>query len=106
MRVLGRGMKCLARALFCGVLALSSWQNALAQDGGAGTSPHPSYGATALAQRLPASASERTLKEADFRGRPRLRMLDLLSTVPGLYVVQHAGGGKANQYFLRGFDAD
>jgi outer membrane receptor protein involved in Fe transport len=25
---------------------------------------------------------------------------------PGLYVVQHAGGGKANQYFLRGFDAD
>jgi hypothetical protein len=26
--------------------------------------------------------------------------------VPGVYVVQHAGGGKANQYFLRGFDAD
>jgi outer membrane receptor protein involved in Fe transport len=26
--------------------------------------------------------------------------------VPGLYTNQHAGGGKANQYFLRGFDAD
>ncbi len=26
--------------------------------------------------------------------------------MPGLFSVQHAGGGKAQQYFLRGFDAD
>ncbi len=38
--------------------------------------------------------------------RPRLRPGDLLEAVPGLFAVQHAGGGKANQYFLRGFDAD
>jgi outer membrane cobalamin receptor len=25
---------------------------------------------------------------------------------PGLVLVQHSGGGKANQYFLRGFDVD
>ncbi|HVJ18369.1 MAG TPA: TonB-dependent receptor, partial [Polyangiaceae bacterium] len=31
---------------------------------------------------------------------------ELLEAAPGLVVVQHAGGGKANQYFLRGFDAD
>lgn len=38
--------------------------------------------------------------------RPRLRPADIVEAVPGLFAVQHAGGGKANQYFLRGFDAD
>jgi hypothetical protein len=38
--------------------------------------------------------------------RPRLRPADILEAMPGLFAVQHAGGGKANQYFLRGFDAD
>jgi outer membrane receptor protein involved in Fe transport len=38
--------------------------------------------------------------------RPSRTAGDLLEAVPGLVVVQHAGGGKANQYFLRGFDAD
>jgi outer membrane cobalamin receptor len=31
---------------------------------------------------------------------------DLLRKVPGLFIGQHAGGGKAEQIFLRGFDAD
>lgn len=31
---------------------------------------------------------------------------DLLTLVPGLFVAQHAGGGKAEQLFLRGFDLD
>jgi outer membrane receptor protein involved in Fe transport len=38
--------------------------------------------------------------------RPRQRPGDVLEAAPGLFAVQHAGGGKANQYFLRGFDAD
>jgi outer membrane receptor protein involved in Fe transport len=38
--------------------------------------------------------------------RPTRAPGELLEAVPGLVVVQHAGGGKANQYFLRGFDAD
>ena len=29
-----------------------------------------------------------------------------METVPGMIVTQHAGGGKANQYFLRGFNLD
>jgi TonB dependent receptor/TonB-dependent Receptor Plug Domain len=29
-----------------------------------------------------------------------------LETVPGVIITQHAGGGKANQYFLRGFNLD
>jgi hypothetical protein len=52
------------------------------------------------------AASSTTIRDRDFLLRPHPRPADILSVTPGLYVVQHAGGGKANQYFLRGFDAD
>jgi hypothetical protein len=38
--------------------------------------------------------------------RPFLRRGELLEVVPGMIITQHAGGGKANQYFLRGFNLD
>jgi outer membrane receptor protein involved in Fe transport len=38
--------------------------------------------------------------------RPVLRTGELLEVVPGLIVTQHSGSGKANQYFLRGFNLD
>ena len=38
--------------------------------------------------------------------RPFLRRGELLEVVPGLIVTQHSGDGKANQYFLRGFNLD
>ena len=38
--------------------------------------------------------------------RPKRRTAELFEAVPGLFAVQHAGGGKADQWFLRGFDAD
>src|SRR5580692_4517768 len=37
---------------------------------------------------------------------PTYRPGELLETVPGLIVTQHSGEGKANQYFLRGFNLD
>ncbi len=37
---------------------------------------------------------------------PVLRTGELLEVVPGLIVTQHSGDGKANQYFLRGFNLD
>lgn len=43
---------------------------------------------------------------AQLSERPLLRPGELLETVPGLIITQHAGGGKANQYFLRGFNLD
>jgi len=52
------------------------------------------------------AASHILVSQRDLELRPRLRPGDLLEAVPGLFAVQHAGGGKANQYFLRGFDAD
>jgi hypothetical protein len=38
--------------------------------------------------------------------RPVNTAQDLLQLVPGLFIAQHAGGGKAEQIFLRGFDCD
>ncbi|WP_437571923.1 TonB-dependent receptor [Sorangium sp. So ce542] len=52
------------------------------------------------------AASRVSVGHRELELRPRLRPGDLLESVPGLFAVQHAGGGKANQYFLRGFDAD
>jgi hypothetical protein len=52
------------------------------------------------------AASSRTVRSRDFSLRPMRRPADLLEVAPGLIVMQHAGGGKANQYYLRGFDAD
>lgn len=52
------------------------------------------------------AASARTVRDRDLKVRPILRPGDLFRVTPGLMLVQHAGGGKANQYLLRGFDAD
>ncbi len=43
---------------------------------------------------------------ADLLVRPLLRVAELLEAIPGLIAAQHSGGGKANQYFLRGFNLD
>jgi TonB family protein len=59
-----------------------------------------------LAQRPITAASSFSVREREFRLRPIGSVADILRITPGILVVQHAGGGKANQYFLRGFDAD
>jgi len=65
---------------------------------------------TALAQGeatpLARSASSGTATAEQLENRPRLRTGELLEVVPGLIVTQHSGDGKANQYFLRGFNLD
>ncbi len=52
------------------------------------------------------SASEGVTGSSDLERRPILRPGELLETVPGVIVTQHSGSGKANQYFLRGFNLD
>jgi hypothetical protein len=52
------------------------------------------------------SASQGTVGAQEIQDRPILRSGEVLETVPGLIITQHAGGGKANQYFLRGFNLD
>ncbi|MBC8042105.1 MAG: TonB-dependent receptor [Rhizobacter sp.] len=58
------------------------------------------------ADREYSAASSRELRAVDFDLRPRQSAQDLLRLVPGLFIAQHAGGGKAEQIFLRGFDID
>jgi hypothetical protein len=52
------------------------------------------------------SASQGAVGEADLADLPLLRRGELLEAVPGMVVTQHSGDGKANQYFLRGFNLD
>jgi len=48
----------------------------------------------------------KTLSKVDLNRIPVNSAQDLLRKVPGLFIAQHAGGGKAEQIFLRGFDND
>lgn len=52
------------------------------------------------------SATQGTVSAKEIQDRPILRSGEVLETLPGLIITQHAGGGKANQYFLRGFNLD
>src|SRR5579862_2462673 len=52
------------------------------------------------------SASEGAIGAEELEDLPLLRKGELLEAVPGLVVTQHSGDGKANQYFLRGFNLD
>ena len=52
------------------------------------------------------AASSKYLSNIDFDSRPKNSAQDMLRLVPGLFIAQHAGGGKAEQIFIRGFDCD
>ena len=52
------------------------------------------------------SASEGTVTAKQLANRPLLRPAEVMEVVPGMIVTQHSGDGKANQYFLRGFNLD
>jgi len=52
------------------------------------------------------SGTQGAVGATEIEDRPILRSGEVLETVPGLIITQHAGGGKANQYYLRGFNLD
>ncbi len=52
------------------------------------------------------SASQGIVGYEDLNTRPILRVGELVEVVPGMIATQHSGGGKANQYFLRGINLD
>lgn len=52
------------------------------------------------------SSTFHNLSRIDLNLTPARSAQDLLRLVPGLFIAQHQGGGKAEQIFLRGFDAD
>ncbi len=53
-----------------------------------------------------ATASQGFVGAAELEARPFFRRGELLEVNPGVVKTQHSGGGKANQYFLRGFNLD
>lgn len=52
------------------------------------------------------AAAEGIIGSAEIAARPVSRTGEILEFVPGMVVTQHSGSGKANQYFLRGFNLD
>ena len=52
------------------------------------------------------AASEGIVGYDDFEQRPLSRPGELVEVIPGMIATQHSGTGKANQYFLRGFNLD
>jgi outer membrane receptor protein involved in Fe transport len=84
---------------------------ALVQAGGVPTATHAleEVVVTGKLEQLngdPISATVGVVTSEQLDLRPVLRTGELLEVVPGLIVTQHSGDGKANQYFLRGFNLD
>jgi hypothetical protein len=52
------------------------------------------------------AASEGTINQEQIANRPILRPGEVLEEIPGVVISQHSGEGKANQYYLRGFQLD
>jgi len=86
------------------VLVALSQQPALSYD----ASPLPEVVVTAPPVGVGAAdtASQGVVTQQRLQEFPTYRNAEALETVPGLVVTQHSGEGKANQYFLRGFNLD
>ena len=55
---------------------------------------------------IASASSEGAITSAQLTVRPLNRAAEVLETVPGMIISQHSGEGKANQYYLRGFNLD
>ena len=69
----------------------------------------PEMNVSAQADRAffaPDTASQGVVTGEQIQQQPTYRVGETLEVVPGLIVTQHSGEGKANQYFLRGFNLD
>jgi hypothetical protein len=88
-----------------GLTAISAWLACQAH--AAGTQSLAPVTVTADAHALVGradSATEGTVTAEQLAQRPLLRPAAVMEAIPGLIVTQHSGDGKANQYFLRGFN--
>lgn len=101
------------RSLFGAILVTNLIAPALAQEdmgnGTPGTVKLPEIFVLGRAEDLTGvakSASQGRVSQAQFKDRPVLRPAEVLEVIPGLIATQHSGTGKANQYFLRGFNLD
>lgn len=99
----------MIRPTFKAVVAATVAVSSSAWAGGVPTTVLEEVVVTGTLNRLqgaPSSASQGIVGSEQLDMRPVLRTGELLEVVPGLIVTQHSGDGKANQYFLRGFNLD
>jgi hypothetical protein len=97
------------RSLSVRVLALSALGMSFALDESRAQAiflPEISVLAGSGDRNAPNAASEITITPEQINAQPILRPGEALEQMPGLIVTQHSGEGKANQYFLRGFNLD
>ena len=64
--------------------------------------PNPAENLVGIAS----AGSEGAITAVQLAVRPVNRATEILETVPGMVISQHSGEGKANQYYLRGFNLD
>jgi len=102
-----------AAAGLVGVLACFVAGAAAAQTAPPATAPPPTqldpvvvYGREDSLVGAADTASEGTVGAVQLEERAIHRPGEILEAVPGLIVTQHSGEGKANQFFLRGFNLD
>jgi hypothetical protein len=92
-------------SLFLGLLAVAG--PAFGQTGASTVLPAVTVTAPVDLESQPTdAASEQRISGETLNTRPVTRPGEILEAVPGLIVTQHSGEGKANQYFLRGFNLD
>ena len=81
------------------------WNPALAHDEPLAINTLPEI--TVVGEKPVAASSERIIPDEQILLQPQGRPADLLRLVPGVITIEHSGGaGKADQFLLRGFDAD
>ncbi len=99
-------MRLLRFSLSAGMLAvLWSGGPLLAHDPDAPDVTVPEVGVTT--DRPVAASSQQFIPDKEYLMQPQGRPAQVLRLIPGMITVEHSGGaGKADQYFLRGFDAD
>jgi hypothetical protein len=100
------GVASAAWAMPC--IAMAQAPDAGQATAGANAAPEQVYvwGLRQQAIGVATTASEGTVLFATLADRPLLRPGEVAEVIPGLAVTQHAGSGKANQYFMRGFNLD
>jgi TonB-dependent receptor-like protein len=87
------------------LLAVGAWTSVFAHDPDAPVVDVPEV--SVIAERPHAASSQQFIPDKEYLLQPQGRPAQVLRLIPGFIAVEHSGGaGKADQYLLRGFDAD
>ncbi len=105
VHALEKGIGGVSYVIFCLATLFIFGESALAHDPEAPEIEIPEV--SVVGERPVAASSQQFIPDKEILLQPQGRPAQVLRLVPGFVTVEHSGGaGKADQYFLRGFDAD